>query len=217
MEIECVNCGRTFKRKPFEVKRRKLANFCSYNCYKEYIKTKPLRWKVSAQIEEKIIKLYKEGKRPSVIAREVGISGTHVRNILKSRYGVLVYPKRALWHEICKIPDDDVEKGYLAAAIDGEGSIEFKQSKRDKTTHVYVEVFNTNFKMIERLYNNWGGTLYERRKGRPNWKTGYIWGVYRSFDVYKILKVVLPYLSVKRERAERGLKLLADTISSYGY
>ncbi len=106
------------------------------------------------------------------------------------------------------------ERAYVAAIIDGEGYIEYKQRKRirherkGKPVHIVwnirLEVPQVDGRLIDYLMETTGeGTrdIKELKKHNPNWQDQHRWRVgYRG--VYRILKQVHKYLIVKKEKSK---------------
>jgi hypothetical protein len=110
------------------------------------------------------------------------------------------------WEKEVKLELSDVERAYIAGIIDGEGCI--SPQFRHGRVHVKVEVRNTNLNLIKWLLSKTGlGHVYTA-KNRANWKQTYSWEVFRFAEVRAILKVVQPFLIVKRKQAELTLKIL---------
>ena len=80
----------------------------------------------------------------------------------------------------------DYQKGWLEAAIDGEGSLYFVKNKDESTRRgfvwkVIVEIGNTNIAFLEKARDTCGGgTPVKPSKGKspnwkPHWKQMYYW------------------------------------------
>ena len=102
----------------------------------------------------------------------------------------------------------DKEIAYFAGLFDGEGSIAVYTNKGDRSARFGITIGMVNPKVIEDLRLAFGGSIYKQvRTGRPV----YYW---RTFGkrAELILKILLPYLRVKREEAE-----LAIAYRQYNY
>ena len=96
---------------------------------------------------------------------------------------------------------------YLAGIVDGEGSIMLWKSeinpKKRGQFNLRVNVSTTDKCLMDWLYKNFGGTIYElnapSRKAKPHWKQQYIWQVNRP-DILQFLKNIHPFLVIKKER-----------------
>lgn len=115
----------------------------------------------------------------------------------------------------------DVEAAWLAALIDGEGTIGVWREKRRKNVSGYrykavVRVFNTNFDLIARVREltncHIGVKDYRRSPGRTKHKTLYH-AIIRQSQIPALLAAVSPYLIAKRRQADMVLqfcKVVAD-------
>jgi len=100
---------------------------------------------------------------------------------------------------------NELEKVWLACAIDGEGSIGFQKGKQ--ATGIYIDVNNSNLKFVNKAKEITSvGFIICFRK--PKRLPMYSWRVKRANDCYWILQEILPYLIIKRESAERALLYL---------
>lgn len=114
---------------------------------------------------------------------------------------------------------DERDWAYLAAMIDGDGSITFHQRNSPESTHrprisigqkdrEFVLHLGRKFpfgrvsersRRIRHLFND---KIYEADSS--------IWFVSRKADVEYVLKKILPYLFLKREKAVKALELLTE-------
>lgn len=89
---------------------------------------------------------------------------------------------------------------WLAGFFDGEGSIYVPQYG------VEISVSNTERKIIVAIQKHTGvGRLIETRFDRENWKTKYTWRVRRYEEVEPVLKLMLPFLTIKKDKAKIAL------------
>ncbi len=100
----------------------------------------------------------------------------------------------------------ETEKAWLAAAIDGEGSIGFYDFGREGR-RVSITISNTNEPFIRRVKEivGCGGSITRTafasdHKGR---KPIYHYNLKGSARCYKLLKQITPFLIIKREKAEK--------------
>lgn len=93
--IECLNCGEMFYKKPFRIKKDKI-HTCSMKCYGEYlhkIKVKEIEAKFNKPIKELLEDMYVNKMMTTrKIGKEIGLSYTKVGEWLKEnnipiRYG----------------------------------------------------------------------------------------------------------------------------------
>ena len=86
---------------------------------------------------------------------------------------------------------------YFAGIIDGEGYIR-------SNGYYVIQVVNTSKILIDWLTENIGGTVTsiripENKKHKPQWT----WSIQRREKVVKLLSILLPYLTVKHEKANK--------------
>lgn len=94
-----------------------------------------------------------------------------------------------------------VRLAYAAGLIDGEGCIGIYHNSHNGNYHIAVEMVDSSG--LEELHNLFGGRWYFKpatdvRRGRCSWM------VFNS-AAENALRLVLPYLRVKRPQAELGL------------
>lgn len=102
------------------------------------------------------------------------------------------------------------ELAYIAGIIDGEGYIGLAKQKYTEPTHGdgFCYVLNVGVGMTEGVISDWlytefGGVLsYRNHKG--NCRSSWDWRVKGSVAA-EFLEKILPYLIVKKEKAELGL------------
>lgn len=109
----------------------------------------------------------------------------------------------------------DVVKSYCAGFLDGEGSIGAR-CHRDKLgrhkTHVWVTITNTDLRPLEYIRNLYKGKIKTKRLAHNGRKPCFIL-MLRTREAERIVKDVLPFLIVKRVKAEIFLRLM-DTFTS---
>ena len=99
---------------------------------------------------------------------------------------------------------------YVAGIIDGEGSISIAQHKRKNGRlhhwELIVAVTNTQLWLIEFLHLQFGGHIDGRTVyfNRPNCKDSWRWTICAT-KASDFLKLVLPYLQLKKTRAELAI------------
>ena len=99
---------------------------------------------------------------------------------------------------------------YTAGIVDGEGCIAIRhQRKQTKSGHtmtyaILVHVDNTNEWLMRWLQFNFGGQI-TLNKGTGNRRDWFTWRIYtRQAAIF--LKLILPYLKIKRPQAELALQ-----------
>lgn len=93
---------------------------------------------------------------------------------------------------------------YLAALVDGEGSIstQFLGSRRRPT----VAIYNTQVELLNKAKELFGGGCVTTMGRTPQKRQRYAFKTYRREDVLRCLNGILPYLIVKRRQAELALE-----------
>lgn len=96
---------------------------------------------------------------------------------------------------------------YTAGIMDGEGSIYIRKTTRGhQSSELSVFVTNTEEWICQWLKFQYGGSVHIMNPTRkPNWKIGYRWWL-SSNKAVEFLKMVLPYLNLKRPQAELAIK-----------
>jgi len=100
---------------------------------------------------------------------------------------------------------------YCAGIVDGEGYVAIKKTRYLKscpspTYHERIQIRMINEEAINLFKEVFGGNYYYEK---PNCKNGKPLYCYQASDLiaYKICKILLPYLIVKKDNAERIMKL----------
>lgn len=103
----------------------------------------------------------------------------------------------------------DKELIYLAGFLDGEGSImigrQIKPKQKSPYFNLRITIVNTNEKVMNWIQNITRGTIVNRRINHPKWKKIITWRI-RERKAENLLKILLPYLIVKKQQAKLGLK-----------
>ena len=97
---------------------------------------------------------------------------------------------------------------YIAGFFDGEGCISIKRIRnRNRPFNQYqleVTVGSTDEWVCERFKFVFGGNVRKTKSRNPNWKPFWVWRA-SSKTAGVFLKVIIPYLHLKRDRAEIAL------------
>ena len=97
--------------------------------------------------------------------------------------------------------------GYIAGIIDGEGCIGLAHTKRYYAPHITVNM--THELTVKTLYYSTGlGTVCQRKAPlkKETYKVNWHWQVQTFAEIHCLLRLILPYLIVKRELAELMLQ-----------
>ncbi len=104
---------------------------------------------------------------------------------------------------------------YTAGIIDGEGCITLSKyyysitNRRKQRTSLSVKVSMTDEWMVRWLQFSWGGAVScHQYTDKPNWSDYWSWQI-QANQATKFLKVLLPYLHLKRQQAELAIKFQA--------
>lgn len=110
---------------------------------------------------------------------------------------------------------DETTKAWAAGFFDGEGSISIQPNRH---YYLYIEVVNTEREVIDFFVSSWGAR-YEELKKSGHWKSekqayrAVFFGPDRKV-AKEFLLDILPYLRIKRRRAEIALRWL-DEIAQF--
>ncbi len=147
------------------------------------------------------------GERRLAVYKSLGISESTLGNRVK-RLGCQV--RRGSVGEKkeihLKLPERATDLAYIAAMVDGEGCISI--TEKGNARGVRITVVNTYKPMIEWLWA-FGGTISSREPRTIGRKMIYEWRICKRADATALLEAILPYMQIKRKRAECALALLA--------
>lgn len=99
---------------------------------------------------------------------------------------------------------DEVTRAYIAGLVDGEGCISISRDRRGVSYHLRVEISMVNKSVIQFLHNSLGGGFYRHNKARGRQREDWSWRVFGQ-RAYNVLKLLLPYLRVKKANAMLGI------------
>lgn len=107
------------------------------------------------------------------------------------------------------------EIAYAAGFFDGEGSVTIGVNRSHKRTHNPVYTMRIGASQVDAsplfwLLDRWGGSVQPVARKTTQNNQVHIWGCF-SRNAAKFLTDVLPFLIVKRERAEVALRFQAQT------
>ena len=113
------------------------------------------------------------------------------------------------------MPSRDV-CAYLAGFFDGEGSIVIRKRGKDNYyPQIQLSLSNTDELSIKFLHESLGGRVLSIKPSNPKYKTQYSWRLTRNADSKTALELMLPWLIIKKERAEAALTILRNAPSRH--
>jgi transposase-like protein len=155
--------------------------------------------------EEAIVREYQEGNSITLIASRHAIRYDTVRSILKRHNAIT---GRRLRSASLRVPTSEAQLGYIAALVDGEGSIRnFIHAGRRR---ILVRVVNTDRPLIEWLAQFGGTVHWGNHSAKPHYKAAGMWTVSQAIDVYHLLIAIEPYMIVKRSLAREAIRDLRE-------
>lgn len=104
-----------------------------------------------------------------------------------------------------KMPTSVAELAYLAGIFDGEGTVTVRTVKSRE--YGGVAVSNTDRALIKWLAR-FGGGVTVNRHPKTDTQVCYSWYLSRSDDTIDFLEALLPFLIIKKERAQSKLDFL---------
>lgn len=151
--------------------------------------------------QEQLVVLLQQGLPDREIANRLGVK----RPSVAKRRAQLGYPPNPSRYLPTKFLLSEVDKGYIAGMIDGEGTISISQFHRNGgiTLIPYIKIGNTNKDVITYLHERIGGNAQTRhRPGNDHHKPCYYTVTSSGARVLGLLPEILPYLIIKRKQAE---------------
>lgn len=112
---------------------------------------------------------------------------------------------------------------YLAGILDGEDSVRIEFEKREhrgreNNYRLRLSISNTDLNLMNWLTTNFGRSCLKEKKRIGNYKQYYQWEIKSNTRSASLLKQLLPYLIIKRERAEVAIefaKMMKGTGNRY--
>ena len=98
----------------------------------------------------------------------------------------------------------DPEAAWLAGVFDGEGSLVFYRRPNGKTGWA-ISIVNTCQELLDRCQVVTGAGYFGSKRVNSGNKPQYTWMVQRQRNIASLLRQMLPWLIVKREKAEAFL------------
>lgn len=118
------------------------------------------------------------------------------------------------WHTYWGCPDihlTDVERGYFAGIIDGEGHIRIVRSKQKGGDYYapLIGITNTDKSLIDKCMQIFkSGRFYMKRQKDLKHKLTYVYVIASVKGVKQILTQIVDVLTVKKQRAELVLEFI---------
>lgn len=162
--------------------------------------------KLNERQRSDLVERFQRGESVAELARQFGVSHSSATKLIIRRTGKT--PGRHVRAMRVFPPTDPIEIAYLAAMIDAEGCI----TRNSKVAACTWQVVITNTSPELRSWlEQLGGALYEPGRSRSEkakqngWKKQYEWNVSPAWNVYRLLRVVRPYLKIKGARADEAM------------
>ena len=111
---------------------------------------------------------------------------------------------------------EDIDMAYLAGIMDGDGSFSIikLKTKANPLHYPFIQFVNRNKNIIDFLVANFGGNVLEAKKHVC--KDGslgnqcYRWNLRSSCNVKPALELLIPFLKIKKDRAEFLLEFIQN-------
>ena len=108
---------------------------------------------------------------------------------------------------------EDWKYPYLAGVIDGEGSLHIEHYNGRYVP--VIEVGTVDNILWKFLKNNFGGNVRERIK-KDGHRNVHVWRLKGYNNILNLLRNVLPYLTIKKEKAEVMITFIESRIKTLG-
>jgi len=86
---------------------------------------------------------------------------------------------------------------WAIGIIEGEGWI--GSDNTDSNARPRIEVEMSDFDVIQRMQNTFGGNVYFRPSRFPEYKPMWRWSLNKQKDVYQLLQNIEPFMSERRQ------------------
>lgn len=95
---------------------------------------------------------------------------------------------------------NDVEKGWLAGIIDGEGTISLERKHKGEWRYPRISVSSTDIEILQHCVAITGiGTIRPKKETRKNCSPSWVWKADSKAGTFGILTLILPYLRCPRK------------------
>jgi hypothetical protein len=105
---------------------------------------------------------------------------------------------------------EEIEMAYMAGILDGDGS--FSVLKGPNSYHPCIQLSNAFKGMSEYLFDKFAGSLRIKKPQQAHYKTLYVWSVRGLGSAKNVLDKVIPFLVLKKERAESMLDFIEKSL-----
>lgn len=95
---------------------------------------------------------------------------------------------------------------YMAGFVDADGSISITTVSKAKVYVTKITVTNCDERVMWLFRDEFGGKVRCREWKNKNWRPGYEWTL-TSVKAQTVIKLILPYLRIKRKQAFLVLRL----------
>lgn len=112
------------------------------------------------------------------------------------------------WGRCSMVNLSETEKAYLAGIFDGEGTVGYYPANGSHT--IYVQVTNTDSRVINWVKNLIPGGFVKTRKRHVNRKPVWEWLVRDRDLAIEVLNIIRPYLIIKADQVDLLLSLMND-------
>ena len=99
----------------------------------------------------------------------------------------------------------EVDKSWLACAIDGEGSVGLRTVGTKREQYVRIQIANTDYQFMKKIskLTNTKITVRNHYEGHLGKKVIYWVTINKHKNVLTILELILPYLIIKKKKSKK--------------
>lgn len=156
--------------------------------------------------KEEVLEQYRKGVPLQELCAAFGVSKVLLHRMLRTWE---VRPTgRMPRGQALTIPTDPAILGYIAGILDGEGSVTIVHQKCRMQPNVMISIASTTAELHEWLCATLGGRSFERRINHLGTKPVWYWQIGASRDVQALLQAILPYMIIKRAKAQEALSII---------
>src|SRR3990167_2875569 len=143
------------------------------------------------------------------MARELGVDGATIRE-WRRKFTRIKRKKSSIRNNKIKWMSL-IQKAYIAGLLDGEGNISINMFNNEMM-YPKVHITNTYYNVLKYLQETTGiGNIHmhmEPNRIKTNRKPTYNWGITNMNDVRNFLKMMLPFIIIKRRQAKLAINLI---------